>query len=927
MAFDFLYEKIKVFVSSDCRDKNYKKIRKKLKYRLEKAGFIKTYIFEQYGAASSTSEEQFREKLEDSHIVLFLTDNIDKEGKPPDGVMKEHLTVNNINRNSIKIKAIYIFCNLEKNKKNNIQKELESKGIDKSPKFQEVTKFKEFITAGYESVIKEIFDTYISYCRGRLSRKDEQDLSKESYSAININQEQFNFSVVNKQYFKEFTKSQGSLWNTLFEIKKQPKEISNYMDEFCFYFMNHLLGKISFSELKIEKLKNEFRKQKRSNYIIKRWEAIQAYHTNDVDTAIDLLSQSYADAESYNSPEWIKDDILIDKRDMEIINMTMKNQIRIPEAQSKLNKSTSFLTFPVIDRISRDIYSDLLDEIYELTVQDPGSMRMSNILKSIIENIEKYTFVAVYYGSLVHLLLVRTILMEVSFHFAQHYSDSCLKYLCLQMSVLNKNTEKIKKVFEHFIPYLNVANFAKIYRLYSITNILPIKMERDRVKLTIMQYMGYYLSDEDYLKCEKEVFKITNKWIKDDKPIIALGYPIIKCMQKNFMRMSVNEILKFSINILQKEFRRFYDDIFELLSYIDFKNVEDDLIKQLITIIDKFIINKKSRNNLYKLQDLIITLRKRCNKSTEHWDHLIKKEWNNFYKNIYNLEILDLSIKTTTDYLLKFAKIISDRNKTQGLKGKYSGYGSDLYSTIINILNDKNTKIDLSKILPTLISTILNVLHNAKQTTSEKSDCFKLLMSLQCRCLINKIDYNWKSFTVELFKDENKIYSSKSITFLQNGSLYILKLYSFFYKVINNYSNELEVVPIFAQSSNLEKFESYQFMNCFFNFLSYYEQINNHKIPYIQNILQIILNKTYNDYFKTRSYTVSCLGILCKSDFKDIAISRLSEMMEDPDYRVRLRVLNQITTIKKIDKQFYNHILQKAKVDNNYLIRSFINSI
>jgi len=211
MKFEFLDEKIKVFISSDCKKKIYVNIRNELKNRLEKTDFIKAYVFEQYGASSSTGEEQFRDKLEDSHIVLFLTDNINKEGKPPNGVMKEHLIVNKLNKDFTKISLIYIFCNPKKNKKNNIQKELESKGINKAPKFHEVTKFKEFIEIGYENIVKEIFDIYKSYCRGRLVRANEQDLSKESYSVVNINQEQFDFSPINKQYFKEFSKSQGSL--------------------------------------------------------------------------------------------------------------------------------------------------------------------------------------------------------------------------------------------------------------------------------------------------------------------------------------------------------------------------------------------------------------------------------------------------------------------------------------------------------------------------------------------------------------------------------------------------------------------------------------------------------------------------------------------------------------------------------------------
>jgi len=178
-------------------------------------------------------------------------------------------------------------------------------------------------------------------------------------------------------------------------------------------------------------------------------------------------------------------------------------------------------------------------------------------------------------------------------------------------------------------------------------------------------------------------------------------------------------------------------------------------------------------------------------------------------------------------------------------------------------------------------------------------------------------------FALKLFKDQDKIFSTKGINFLSDGSLSILKLYALLYKVLNSCDKELEVISTFTQFSNIEKIEGYQFIRCIFNFVSYYNKINRIDIPYIPYILQIILNKSYDEYYRTRCYAVNCLGILCKSPFKNIAIFRLSEMMEDLDYRVRLRVLNQINVIKEIDEQFYNHILQKAKVDNNYLIRSF----
>lgn len=74
----------------------------------------------------------------------------------------------------------------------------------------------------------------------------------------------------------------------------------------------------------------------------------------------------------------------------------------------------------------------------------------------------------------------------------------------------------------------------------------------------------------------------------------------------------------------------------------------------------------------------------------------------------------------------------------------------------------------------------------------------------------------------------------------------------------------------------------------------------------------------------TRRYAVKCLGILCNTDFKSTVITRLSEIMEDPDYRVRLSVLAQMDAIRRNDEQYFCHILQKANVDNNFIISSWI---
>ncbi|MDZ7836722.1 MAG: hypothetical protein U5N58_01600 [Actinomycetota bacterium] len=165
-------------------------------------------------------------------------------------------------------------------------------------------------------------------------------------------------------------------------------------------------------------------------------------------------------------------------------------------------------------------------------------------------------------------------MMESAFHFSQYYEIERLKYLCMEMAVLMVIQKKLKR-YSYFISYLNVCSYEKVNRLYTLTNILPIKIIRDEVKLTVLQSIGYYLSDKDFLKYEKEVFEMADSWIKDDKRVFAIGFLLIDFMQKNIKRLNPDKVLASRTLFIRKKIKmRFYDDIFKTLIYLKWKSNE-----------------------------------------------------------------------------------------------------------------------------------------------------------------------------------------------------------------------------------------------------------------------------------------------------------------------------------------------------------------
>ncbi len=150
-------DKIKVFISSESKKKEYKVLREAIKIILEKTGFIKTYVFEDEGASTLGVEDHFLNNIDDCDVVLFLIDNNLKNGAVPPGVQKEILRVNYLNEKYPTKKAFYIFYNLRNKRITNIQSVIISKG---TPKFDVVTEFKEFIKKNFYKIKIFFFNIY-----------------------------------------------------------------------------------------------------------------------------------------------------------------------------------------------------------------------------------------------------------------------------------------------------------------------------------------------------------------------------------------------------------------------------------------------------------------------------------------------------------------------------------------------------------------------------------------------------------------------------------------------------------------------------------------------------------------------------------------------------------------------------------------------
>ena len=150
-------EKIRVFISSRCGEERYDNVRTKLKSLIENTGFAKVYLFESRRASTLSAQQDYLYGLDDSDVCLFLIDNADGV---PEGVLKEYQRAKAHPK-----KSLFIFCNENKEESTHIQKEITGAG---GAKYYITESFDEFVDIGYQSLINDIGEIYISYCKGRL---------------------------------------------------------------------------------------------------------------------------------------------------------------------------------------------------------------------------------------------------------------------------------------------------------------------------------------------------------------------------------------------------------------------------------------------------------------------------------------------------------------------------------------------------------------------------------------------------------------------------------------------------------------------------------------------------------------------------------------------------------------------------------------
>lgn len=901
-------EKVRVFISSRCGEEKYDNIRMNLKTLIEKTGFAKVYLFEGIEQATTLSAEQdYLYGIDDCDVCIFLIDNADGV---PEGVLKEYQRAKAHPK-----KSIYVFCNENNIEPTQIQKELSNA---KSAKYYTTESFEKFVKVGYDSLINDIGKVYISYCKGRLIDPEF------SISTKNIEEIDFVISEsLDKQIFKNIDKTKQVITREIHSRKTYVKiEKTCDLDNNSAEFLNVLFGKKTIMEFNTYFLLTTLKCKQSENLhkaVTERWKAIQHYWMDDLAKSIEYEKKALSIARELQLPNWFIQDILIDLRNLYLLDGQEKNYYFFESsAQKELDSEESALFYPLLDRYDKLLYEEIIKQLEKDSIASPYSTTWGNSINMYGDYISNIYIVSVFNGSLTHLVRIRDRIKDVIFNLCKQYSDWEFRVALLKTAFFSRNKNEIKGVISLFNDVYGKINAVDSLKIYEYCKGHPIRHHRIISQLISFQHLGYYFSEEHYSIISNEIMEITQNWIVSKDKTLSIGDYIFEAIRDNLLRLDNNQVIEnIIIEVFVNELRRFYDDVLDIIFRINFKRIKRDNRISIIKYIESIIEKEEERNNCNNLEKVIISLRKQNTELTMNLHEKVQQYMPFFYKEQYSLEVQIKSQHESEEFIKKNILEIKERNETQGKDGRYIVYWDNPYKIIKNIIKVKSVGLN-QQVLDSIINVCKETLYSSNQILSAKVDAINLISFI--KLISNDDSYDFVSMINQLTNDEELFYVGMDIILFDKTTVSILKFNFMMMKLVFNSIKLDEIVGLLSSYNELEVFEKVEALK---TIVSLFEH---EKASYIDEkiillIIQFSLGLSNDKNHDVRFYATKALLHLLSNNNKVPIIKRLSLIMDYDSIYIKNQILNFSDKLKSIDKESYEFIIEKALVDNNYVIR------
>ena len=905
--------KIEVFISSICGDHGkYDHVRAELKKTIEETGLANVYLFEGEGAASMPAGSHYVFALEDCDICIFLINNAD--GVTP-GVQKE---IDTVKRNNIK--ALYYFCDETKTEKTALEQSLMGAQFAKS---KTIHKFDDLIQNGFHDLINDITAIYHHYCRGRLLWKTEDD-PVDVHQIDVAKAEIVQLKTVPKSVLKNIDQCSDYLvrYSVGNNFRFPDEEIhTGDIDEWGVQFLQVLFEAKSIKQFNVAMFLESLKEtQEDGHFQIAqiRWQAIQAYFMGNVEKCVEHLESALKLARETNQPTWVIKDILVDLRNHQIILCNIKNLIPKSDAQNELNENNEEVYYPLIDRIHESLHEKIVEGLYKDKTKSPYTVTIGNNYNQYGNLLASSFVIAMYNGSLTHILLIYEKVRDFVFYLSCKYTDWHLRKRLLQLSVLAGNEKEINNLQNSYPEILNqmMANDAAM--VMEFCNNQPIPYKRLICQLLGFGAVGYYLNDADFQKYEALIVKGIKDFLNDDTPVVFVGQNIFKGLAGAAYRMPQNTLVEICTLFMEREYRRWYTDMFDFIANrINLQKMDTETAEKLIQCIIKALENEKDRGQIRNVPRFLFMLRKQNRQLTEELDMKIAEYLPSFYNGIYKLETTEKQQTDLPIFVQEYVDQIKDHNATQGVGGAFVDYNTRYAATIRKILL-LNDDIWDDRLMDSVVTAAADTILMSKESIRIKLDSVDLLI---CIALKFPEHYERNRNTYDkIFASRDNIEAEEDIISSANISVISLKVglnLLFSTMGIDTYTEVLELMP-YVQNDTATMIAVARMIDHYLENTDEVVLPQRIEVVVLQNVLQWL----QSDNLDTRCIATRILLALARNSENENVVNRqLLSLIDSECVYVKNLILRRIGKAKGVRDVTKAYITSKCENDPCYVVR------
>lgn len=669
-----LKEKVNIFISSNCGGR-YTLVREALRLLLLETGMCEVYMFEEEGATTSDVVSSYMRRLERSDIIVFLIDNKDGIGE---GTMKE------VKRGrELKKKSLFLFCDENEKEATELQKEII--GMPNGEKFKVISQFAKFPEIAYESVINDIIDTYLSYCNAKVARIEaETDSANPVENTVGDIR-----TILNKDAFKGCNYTKWLLNSEVIIGRDYPKKIDTF-DRLCGELLEVILGNKAVEDIDFDGIKKYVKDMHEpgnlQKAIIYRLDAMESYWNGEINKAISYLVKALNIALGTKKiPRWFINDIAIDLRNMNVIINQERNVIEYsPQGQDVINESDEPVFFPVVDRFSSNFYENVAKGMLENAIESPFTIRFGGV-DYILDQIVDIYVAALLYGSIVHTSMIREKTVSYLQGLCLQYRDHKILVTTIKLLLIVGDEKKLSKFIEAYGICTDNVTSEDVSDWIEAVSRIKIKYRRINSLCLLFGFWGSYFSDKQFEDMATNLKSEILTWADEQYAGDLISKVYLSALERNQYRISQSDVLEVAYCFKEKKLRRWYDNIFGLLSRIRLDKIGTTEINRYMSWLIGCINDDEIRKQCHKLPAAVQNVRLQ-REDVSLLDEVVKEKYEHFYNKEYSLNVFEHDLEETNIHIDRLIECIESQNETQGKGGCYSEYVTNPYRTIENIL-------------------------------------------------------------------------------------------------------------------------------------------------------------------------------------------------------------------------------------------------